>query len=112
MTVRLDDAGKEQRVGGKAKKKTPDTREQQDLPFEDALTRLEEIVETLESGESSLETSLALFEEGVALSRRCNKRLDTAERRLELLAGQDAGGGVEPLDEDEFLNDEDGDTAE
>ncbi len=112
MTVRPDDAGKERRVGGKAKKKTPDTGEQKDLPFEDALTRLEEIVETLESGDSSLETSLALFEEGVALSRRCNKRLDTAERRLELLAGQDAGGGVEPLDEDEFLNDEDGDTAE
>jgi exodeoxyribonuclease VII small subunit len=111
MTVRTDNAEKEQRVADETKKKNPDTREQDDLPFEDALTRLEEIVETLESGEPSLEISLALFEEGVALSRRCNKRLDTAERRLELLAGQDAGGGVEPLDEDEFLNDEDGGEA-
>lgn len=97
---------------GKTRKASPDTREHEDVPFEDALARLEEIVETLEAGETSLEASLALFEEGVALSRRCNKRLDTAERRLEVLADQGAGGGVEPLDEDEFLNDEDEEKAE
>jgi exodeoxyribonuclease VII small subunit len=112
MTVSPDNVGKEQRVAAKAKKDTPDTGTNEALPFEDALTRLEEIVATLESGDPSLETSLALFEEGVALSRRCNKRLDTAERRLELLVGQGAGGDVEPLDENEFVNDDDdGDTA-
>jgi len=112
MTVSPDSTGKEQKVAAKAKKEAPDTGTKENLPFEDALTRLEAIVATLESGEPSLETSLALFEEGIALSRRCNKRLDTAERRLELLVGQDAGGDVEPLDEGEFLNDdEDGETA-
>lgn len=97
-------------MGSKSKKETPDTGGEKELPFEDALTRLEEIVETLESGEPTLETSLTLFEEGVALSRRCNKRLDTAERRLELLVGQEGSEDVETLDEDEFLNDDDGDT--
>ena len=67
MTVRPDHPGKEKSVGGKAKK-VPETREKEELPFEDALTRLEEIVETLESGEPSLETSLALFEEGRSTS--------------------------------------------
>lgn len=53
--------------------------------FEKALARLEEIVGLLESGEASLEASLALFEEGIGLSRRCNRRLEAVERRLEML---------------------------
>ena len=75
------------------------------VPFEKAMERLEEIVETLESGEPSLEASLALFEEGVALSRQCNQRLDAAERRLQVLAGHDEKGDpvLEPLAEEEFL---------
>jgi exodeoxyribonuclease VII small subunit len=77
-----------------------------ELPFEKALVRLEEIVETLEAGEPTLEDSLTLFEEGVKLSRQCNKRLDAAERRLEVLAGKNADGSpaVEPLEEEEFLS--------
>ena len=84
----------------RTKKKSP-----VELPFEKALVRVEEIVETLESGEPTLEESLALFEEGVTLSRQCNKRLDAAERRLEVLAGQEGDGTpvLEPMDEDEFL---------
>jgi len=99
-------------VGGKTKKTAPGTGKEAEMPFEDALTRLEEIVEILESGEPSLETSLALFEEGVAVSRRCNKRLDAAERRLEVLAGQEDGGKREPLDEEEFMHGDRGETAE
>jgi exodeoxyribonuclease VII small subunit len=92
----------------RSKKKTPP-----EMTFEKALGRVEEIVETLESGDPSLEESLALFEEGVVLSRQCNKRLDAAERRLEVLAGKDSEGepAVEPLDEQEFLSSaEDGNT--
>ena len=76
-----------------------------EIPFEKAMMRLEEIVETLESGDPSLETSLALFVEGVALSRQCNQRLDAAERRLQVLAGQDEKGAplVADLAEEEFL---------
>jgi exodeoxyribonuclease VII small subunit len=78
------------------------------LSFEDSLARLEEIVDLLEAGDLPLEKSLALFEEGVALSRRCNQRLDEAERRLEVLVRHaDGREDVEPLPEDEFLTEPD-----
>lgn len=53
--------------------------------FEEALARLEEIVAGLEMGESSLEESLALFEEGVGLARFCQEKLAQTEGRLEIL---------------------------
>jgi exodeoxyribonuclease VII small subunit len=59
--------------------------------FEAALTRLEEIVQELEKGELPLEQSLKLFEEGIKLSRVCNKRLEEAERRVEILLKDKAG---------------------
>ena len=55
------------------------------LNFESAMARLEEIVEQLESGELSLESSLAIFEEGVRLSLYCQQELektDGKEQRL------------------------------
>jgi len=62
-----------------------------DIKFEDALERLEQIVDQLEAGELPLETSLKVFEEGVALARRCAKYLEEAEKRIELLT-KDEGG--------------------
>jgi exodeoxyribonuclease VII small subunit len=59
--------------------------------FEDALARLEEIVTELESGDLPLEQSLKMFEEGVKLSRICHKRLEDAERRVEILLKDKAG---------------------
>ncbi len=56
-----------------------------ELPFEAALGRLEEVVDTLERGDLSLEASLVAFEEGVKLSRRCASQLDAAEQRIEIL---------------------------
>jgi exodeoxyribonuclease VII small subunit len=56
-----------------------------DLSFEVALERLESIVDRLEQGDLELESALAAFEEGVALARGCAERLETAERRLEVL---------------------------
>jgi exodeoxyribonuclease VII small subunit len=53
--------------------------------FEAALKRLEEIVSKLEEGELSLEQSVKLFEEGMEISRFCGKKLDDAERRVEVL---------------------------
>jgi exodeoxyribonuclease VII small subunit len=53
--------------------------------FEAALARLEDIVKELETGDLPLEQSLKLFEEGIKLSRLCNKRLEDAERRVEIL---------------------------
>ncbi len=60
--------------------------------FEDALKRLEEIVGQLEAGQLGLEQSLARYEEGVKLLRRCYELLQRAERRIELLTGVDASG--------------------
>jgi exodeoxyribonuclease VII small subunit len=62
-----------------------------DLKFEECLARLEEIVTALESGNLSLEESLKVFEEGVALARHCGRYLEAAERRIEVLAKDDGG---------------------
>jgi exodeoxyribonuclease VII small subunit len=53
--------------------------------FENALKRLEEIVQRLEGGELSLDESLKLFEEGIELSRVCTKKLSEAESKVEKL---------------------------
>jgi exodeoxyribonuclease VII small subunit len=53
--------------------------------FEEALEKLEEIVRRMEAGEMTLEESLKAFEEGIKLSRLCAKKLDEADRRVELL---------------------------
>ncbi len=58
----------------------------EDLTFEKAVRRLEEIVETLEQDPPDLETSLRLYEEGVLLSKYCLERLDEAELRVQELA--------------------------
>jgi len=59
--------------------------------FEKAVKRLEDIVGKLENGEIPLEESLALFEEGVRLSRFCRNKLDEAEKRISLLLKNEAG---------------------
>jgi len=53
--------------------------------FEDALKRLEEIVEKLEAGDQPLEKSLGLFEEGIKLARFCSTKLNEAEKKISLL---------------------------
>lgn len=68
------------------------------MSFEKKLTRLEEIVQKMESGSLSLDDSLKLFEEGVKLSRECNKELNTAEQKVKKLIGVDSDG--EPVLED------------
>jgi len=70
--------------------------------FEAALARLEEIVQELEKGDIPLEQSLKLFEDGIKLSRICNKRLEEAERKVEILI-KDKDGVVkaEPFQEEE-----------
>jgi exodeoxyribonuclease VII small subunit len=57
--------------------------------FEEALEKLEEIVRRMEAGEMTLEESLRAFEEGIKLSRLCAKKLDEADRRVDLLLRQE-----------------------
>ena len=55
------------------------------LSYEEAYKRLEDCVEQLESGDLTLEQSLKIFEESVSLVVHCSKKLEEAERRIELL---------------------------
>lgn len=59
--------------------------------FEESLTKLEEIVASLERGDLSLEDSVRLFEEGTRLSTECRKQLEEAEGKVELLVKQRDG---------------------
>jgi exodeoxyribonuclease VII small subunit len=59
--------------------------------FEESLKKLESVVEQLEKGDLSLEDSLKLFEEGVALSATCKKELDAAEGKVQMLIKQRDG---------------------
>lgn len=94
-----------------ARKKPADDQDTQglDMPFEDALKRLETIVEELEGGELTLEQSLAHYEEGMRLSRGLGKTLDEAEKRIERLVAARGDGKptTRPMeDEPEDANDE------
>ena len=62
-----------------------------DITFEDALQRLEQLVDQLEAGKLGLEESLKVFEEGVGLARHCARYLDEAEKRIELLTRDESG---------------------
>ncbi len=55
---------------------------EKEIPFEEALERLEELVADLEGGDLALEESLRNFEEGVGLVRLCSERLRAAELRI------------------------------
>jgi exodeoxyribonuclease VII small subunit len=59
--------------------------------FEVALEELEKLVEQLESGDLSLEDSLAAFEKGVGLVKYCNQKLTDVEKKIELLVRDKEG---------------------
>ena len=59
--------------------------------FEQAMSRLEEIVTRLERGECDLDESLRLFEEGAKLARSCSEILDRAEQKVTLLLNSQTG---------------------
>lgn len=55
------------------------------LKFEQALERLEKMIEKLEEGDLPLEESLKIFEEGMELTRFCEEKLTEAEGKIEIL---------------------------
>ena len=55
------------------------------MDFEQALQRLEQIVEDMENGNAKLDESLSLFEEGVALVKFCRESLDKAEKKVMMI---------------------------
>lgn len=70
-----------------------------DLGFDAILVRLREVVQKLESGELSLEQSLAVYEEGVQLARMGQQMLATAEKRVEILVSTSGGVETRPFEE-------------
>lgn len=61
--------------------------------FEEAFTRLEEIVAKLESGDVALEESLDLYTEGMTLVKFCNQKLSVAREKIEKLSATDEDAG-------------------
>ena len=72
-----------------------------EMSFENALDKLEEIVELLENGEAPLEKSLELFEQGVSLVRLCNQKIEKVESSVKILLNNNG-----ELEEKDFIPDE------
>ena len=68
---------------------------QKSISFEKAISRLEEIVKNLENQTAPLDSSLELFEEGVALVKTCTKMLDEAEQRVKVVTRSEDGDILE-----------------
>ncbi|VAX10987.1 Exodeoxyribonuclease VII small subunit [hydrothermal vent metagenome] len=66
--------------------------------FEEALSELETLVETMEQGDLSLEDSLKSFERGVQLTRTCQQALKNAEQKVEILSANTPDADLEPFD--------------
>ena len=77
--------------------------ERKELKFEEALEKLEKIVEDLEGEGVSLDESMKRYEEGIRLSKLCSKRLEEAKKKIEqLLKGEDGKLVAKSLDEKEI----------
>ncbi|UJJ32829.1 exodeoxyribonuclease VII small subunit [Halopseudomonas maritima] len=68
------------------------------VDFEQSLGSLQALVERLESGDLSLEESLAAFEQGVALTRDCQQALSQAEQKVQQLMENNGELRTEPFD--------------
>ena len=72
---------------------------EQEMPFEEAMQKLESIVEAMESGELPLESLMVKFEEGTRLARICQETLARAEVRIQQLEKNAAGDlTLKPID--------------
>lgn len=71
-----------------------------EIKFEEALKKLEKIVEDLEKGDLSLDEALKRYQEGVELSRQCAQRLENAKKKIDILLKNKKGEfELKPFDE-------------
>jgi exodeoxyribonuclease VII small subunit len=75
--------------------------------FEESLARLEQINRDLEEGDFSLEESLKIFDEGVKLAEYCNRKLDEAQKKVDLLLKKGGSLTAVPFEEAEQPETED-----
>ena len=86
VTSAVTDGDEKEKKPSAAKPRTKKTTgPEESMTFEAAMTRLEAVVKALEDGKTSLEESMKLYEEGVALVRLCSTRLEDAERKVKIL---------------------------
>jgi exodeoxyribonuclease VII small subunit len=83
-------------------------KDQSGKKFEVALGELEQVVEQLESGDLSLEDSLAAFERGIGLVKYCNQKLSEVEKKVEFLL-KDKEGRLQLKTLDSLADDEERD---
>lgn len=70
----------------------------EEINFEEAMKKLEQITAELEKGDLSLDESVKKFEEGINLSKECNKILEDSEKRINILINNDGN-----ITEENFL---------
>ena len=73
------------------------------INLEKSLADLEDLVEELESGDLPLEKAMKKFEEGIKLTRSCQKALKDAEQKVEILLKSAGGESLENFDVEEDL---------
>ena len=74
-----------------------DKQNPQTQSFEDSLNELQRIVDRMERGDQSLETSLDEFERGIKLVQECQRRLEQAQQRVEMLTAKDGEFATAPF---------------
>ena len=70
----------------------------EEINFEEAMKKLEQITAELEKGDLSLDESVKKFEEGIKISKECNKILEDSEKRINILINNDGN-----ITEENFL---------
>lgn len=76
-------------------------KKQEEKTFEELITKLEDITNKLEKESLSLDESVKLFEEGMAISKECNSRLEDAEKRITILINKE-----NEIKEEDFISEE------
>lgn len=71
------------------------------IDFEKSLQTLENLVESMESGEMTLEKSLEAFEQGIKLTKECQQALKEAEQKVEILMAQNGEESLQPFDDEQ-----------
>jgi exodeoxyribonuclease VII small subunit len=86
--------------------------EPKNIKFEEAIKRLETIVQKLEAGDVPLDESLSLYEEGISLFKQCSSKLDEAKKKVEILTKKGANPKLEPepFEDEELEEKEEGET--
>lgn len=71
------------------------------MPFEEAMKRLEQVVQQLEKGDTPLEQAIRLFDEGMKLAHVCGKKLEWAEHQVEMLVKENGEWLKKPFEIEE-----------